>query len=158
MKPKKGKAPVTEDKPCSCGRGNNSRLRCKHAACDVHSSSKCTSHNVKNSSVDDRATRFTKSAKCHDCDRSLAAVAHVHCQERADAVVVRCLHKRAPHVGLPWHLLVRGETIAGTTPPEGHITVEGSESSYVSFDRVDDVPASCVDEDNISAPAGAQRC
>ena len=39
-------APAADN--CSC-------LRCKHAACDVRSSSKCTSHNVNNSSVDDRA-------------------------------------------------------------------------------------------------------
>ena len=50
---------------------------------------------------------------------SLAAVAHVHCQERADAVVVRCLQERAPHVGLPWQLRIRGGTIAGGRPRRG---------------------------------------
>ena len=33
---------------------------------------------------------------------SLAAVAHVQRQQRADAVVVRCLQEGAPHVGVPW--------------------------------------------------------
>ena len=44
---------------------------------------------------------------------SHAAVAHVHRQERADAVVVRCLQEEAPHVGVPWHFVVRGDRFAG---------------------------------------------
>ena len=46
--PKKGRATATKHNPCSCGRRNFSCLRCKHAACEVRSCSKCTSHNVKN--------------------------------------------------------------------------------------------------------------
>ena len=44
--------------------------------------------------------------------RSLA-VAHAHAQETANAVVVRCLKERAPHVGLPWHLVISGDRLAG---------------------------------------------
>ena len=51
-------------------------LRCKHAACDVRSCSKCTSHNVETSPVDDRATGFTKSAKWHDCDKAALLLWH----------------------------------------------------------------------------------
>ena len=39
---------------------------------------------------------------------SLAAVAHAQCQHRADAVAVCCLQVGAPHVGVPWQILVRG--------------------------------------------------
>ena len=66
---RKGKAPATEHKLAPAA-DSYSCLRCKRAACDVRSCSQCTSHIVKNSSVDDRATRFTKSAKWHDCDRA----------------------------------------------------------------------------------------
>ena len=63
--------------PCSCGRTNYSCLRCKHATCELRSCSKCTSHNVKYSSVDDRATGFTKSAKWHDYDRATLLLWHM---------------------------------------------------------------------------------
>ena len=50
---------------------------------------------------------------------SLAAVARAECQHRAEAVVVRCLQTEAPHVGVPWQILVRGSTIAGGRPRRG---------------------------------------
>ena len=65
---------------CSCGRQllmPALQACCKHAACDVRSCSKRTLHNVKNSSVDDRATGFTKSAKWHDCDRTALLLWHM---------------------------------------------------------------------------------
>ena len=43
----------------------------------------------------------------------LAAVAHAHCQVAADAVVVRYLKERAPHVGLTWQLVIRRDIFAG---------------------------------------------
>ena len=72
-----GPALPQSSNPCSCSRTNCSCLRCKHAACDLRSCSKCTSHNVKNSSVDDRATGFTKSAKWHVCDSAALLSWHV---------------------------------------------------------------------------------
>ena len=56
---------------CFCGKQNYSCLRCKHAACDKGS------YNVKNSSVDERATRFTKTANWHDCDKAALLLWHM---------------------------------------------------------------------------------
>ena len=61
---------------CSCGRANSSCLRWKHAACDTRSCSRCTSHKVKNWSVDECATGFTKSAKWQDCDSAALLLWH----------------------------------------------------------------------------------
>ena len=102
--PKKGKAPATEHQLAPAA-DNYSCLRCKHAACDVRSCSRCTSHKVKNSSVDDRATGFTKSAKWHDCDRAALLLWHMFIAKNADAVVVRCPQEGGPHVGVPWQIL-----------------------------------------------------
>ena len=60
-------APAADNYPC---------LRCKHAAFDV-------SHNAKNSSSDDRATRFTKSAMWHDCDRAALLLWHMFIAKNA---------------------------------------------------------------------------
>ena len=40
------------------------------AACAMRSCSKCASHKVKNSLVEERATGFTRTAKWHDCDQA----------------------------------------------------------------------------------------
>ena len=39
--------------------------------------SKCASHKVKNSSVEERATGFTKTAKWHDCDKAALLLWHL---------------------------------------------------------------------------------
>ena len=62
---------------------NYSCLRCKHAVCDVRSCSKCTSHIVENSSVDNRATGFTMSVKWHDCDRAALLLWHMFITKNA---------------------------------------------------------------------------
>ena len=46
---------------------------------------------------------------------SLAAVARVHRQQRADAVVVRCLQEGEPHVGVPWQVLEEAPSLAADT-------------------------------------------
>ena len=86
--------PSRRDTSCSCSRSNCSCLRCKHAACETRSCSRCTSHNVRR----------------HPC---LAAVAHAHRQVAADAVVVLCLEERASHVGLTCQLLIRSDIFVG---------------------------------------------
>ena len=59
-------------------------------------------HKEKKSSVEESATGFTKTREAARLRQStVAAVAHVHHQQRADAVVVRCLPRGAPHVGVP---------------------------------------------------------
>ena len=74
------------------------------------------SHNVRNWTAGARhqVHKEREVARLRQC--CIAAVAHAHCQKRANAVVVRCLQKRAPHVGLSWQILIRKETIAGGRP------------------------------------------
>ena len=60
--------------------------------------------------MDERASGFTKSPKWHDCDS--AVVTHAPRQVVADAVMIRCLEKRAPHIGLTWQLLSRRDLFA----------------------------------------------
>ena len=49
----------------------------KHAACETRSCFRCAVHNVKNKSVDARATGFTKSEKWHVCDSAALLPWHV---------------------------------------------------------------------------------
>ena len=76
--------------------------RCKHAACDVafvlqmHVTQReeLVGGRPRHQVHEEREVARLRQS-------SLAAVAHVHRQERADAVGVRCLQEEAPHVGVP---------------------------------------------------------
>ena len=90
---------------------NYSCPRCKHAACFVLKVHVAQREEL----VSGRARHWVHEERevARLGPRSLAAVTHAHCQETADAVVVRCLKERAPHVGLALQLLVRGGFFAG---------------------------------------------
>ena len=93
---RKGKAPATEHKLAPAA-DNYSCLRCKHADCDARSCSKCTSHIVKNSSVDDRTTGFTKRAKWPDWDKAALLLWHVFIAKNAPMLWFYAASKSGPH-------------------------------------------------------------
>ena len=87
---------------CFCVRQHYSCLCCKLAACAVRWCSKCASHKVKNSSVEERH-------QVHEnCDKAALLLWHVFSANNAPMLWwYSCLQKVAPRVGVPWQFLVR---------------------------------------------------
>ena len=76
---------------CSC-------LRCKHVACESRFCVRCTSQNVKKRSVDARATRFTKSAKWHDCDKGALLRWHLYMAKKPPLMWWYTASRRGHHM------------------------------------------------------------
>ena len=104
-----GGLPAAQNKPLPTERTtvllrhgpNHSCLHCKHVACESRSCARCASQK-REETVGGRTRNGVHEGRLLARLRqsSLAAVAHAHGQETANAAEVHCLKERAPLVGL----------------------------------------------------------